>query len=65
VEAGRLTEGEWQEKTQAARARFIRGEQQRGHGYNRTPLTAYKPIDTRAIQIEKNLIDVGNSQQID
>lgn len=65
LENGNLTEAQWFEKTQALRARFIRGEQHRDQGFFRARPYGRRPISVRGIQIERDLINVGEIQEVD
>lgn len=55
---------EWRQKVDALNERWLRSEERRAMGYNQKSLTGYKPIDTRALQIEKRVIEL-NGQEVE
>lgn len=55
---------EWRQKVDELNERWQRSEERRSQGFRRSGLTSYKPIDTRAAQIERGVIRL-NDQEVE
>ena len=65
VQAGELSGEEFYEKAKELHNRFTKSEAERSQGFHRERSYGRRPVDVRGIQIERDLIDVGNQQEID
>ncbi len=58
---GEISVRQYNRKVKKLKRQFRRSDERRGHGYDKHRPGDERPIDTRAIEIEKNQIDVGGN----
>ncbi len=61
-EKGELSTRQYLRKTKRLRRQYRRSEQVQEHGFYKHTMSEDRPIDTRAIEIEKQQINVGAVQ---